>query len=151
MHCLNTELQLPSSGPGGEPRQQGGNLSFAAIDMFAKLVILLVKYNVDPSMSKVNLLNKVLNVTVRVIQRDAHERKTAFHPRPYFRLFVTWLMDFNSADSTLDSSNFQVYITGNWLLFLWGAQPTSFFIKYSNLRLRVAGVPGDLVTLGQTC
>jgi len=43
MHCLNTELQLPSSGPGGEPRQQGGNLSFAAIDMFAKLVILLVK------------------------------------------------------------------------------------------------------------
>jgi CCR4-NOT transcription complex subunit 1 len=58
-HCLNTELQLLSSGPGGEPRQQGGNLSFAAIDMFAKLVILLVKYNVDPSMSKVNLLNKV--------------------------------------------------------------------------------------------
>jgi hypothetical protein len=96
-------------------------------------------------------ISQVLNVTVRVIQRDAHERKTAFHPRPYFRLFVTWLMDFNSADSTLDSSNFQVYITGNWLLFLWGAQPTSFFIKYSNLRLRVAGVPGDLVTLGQTC
>jgi hypothetical protein len=56
-------------------------------------------------------VSQVLNVTVRVIQRDAHERKTAFHPRPYFRLFVTWLMDFNSADSTLDSSNFQVYIT----------------------------------------
>ncbi len=56
-------------------------------------------------------VSQVLNVTVRVIQRDAHERKMAFHPRPYFRLFVTWLMDFNSADSTLDSSNFQVYIS----------------------------------------
>ncbi|CAM6014740.1 unnamed protein product [Sphagnum balticum] len=117
-HCLNTETQLASSGP-GDPRQQGLNLSFVAIDMFAKLVLLLVKYSVDPSMSKVNLLNKVLNVTVRVIQRDSHERKTAFHPRPYFRLFVTWLMDFNSADSTLDSSNFQVLTAfGNALLAL---------------------------------
>lgn len=106
-HCVNTET-LPNSGL-GESRQQGANLSFAAIDMFAKLVMLLVKvknitlrlfisaelifvesplltsvnllredifplafvfslqliilcvqYYVDPSMSKVNLLNKVL-------------------------------------------------------------------------------------------
>jgi hypothetical protein len=41
-HCLNTETQLASSGP-GDPRQQGLNLSFVAIDMFAKLVLLLVK------------------------------------------------------------------------------------------------------------
>jgi hypothetical protein len=41
-HCLNTETQLVSSGP-GDPRQQGLNLSFVAIDMFAKLVLLLVK------------------------------------------------------------------------------------------------------------
>lgn len=47
-------------------------------------------------------------VTVRVIQRDYNEKKASFNPRPYFRLFVTWLMEFNSADSTLDSSNFQV-------------------------------------------
>lgn len=51
---------------------------------------------------------QVLNVTVRVIQRDADEKKTTFHPRPYFRLFVTWLMDFNSADPALESSNYQV-------------------------------------------
>lgn len=40
-HCVNTET-LPNSGL-GESRQQGANLSFAAIDMFAKLVMLLVK------------------------------------------------------------------------------------------------------------
>lgn len=53
------------------------------------------------------IVYQVLNVTVRLMKRD-HDRKAGFHPRPYFRLFVTWLMDFNSPDSTLDSSNFQV-------------------------------------------
>ena len=53
------------------------------------------------------IMYQVLNVTVRLMKRD-HDRKAGFHPRPYFRLFVRWLMDFNSLDSTLDSSNFQV-------------------------------------------
>jgi hypothetical protein len=57
-------------------------------------------------------------VTVRVIQRDYNEKKASFNPRPYFRLFVTWLMEFNSADSTLDSSNFQVQSYNMSLLFL---------------------------------
>lgn len=57
-------------------------------------------------------------VTVRVIQRDYNEKKASFNPRPYFRLFVTWLMEFNSADSTLDSSNFQVQSYNMYLLVL---------------------------------
>ncbi|XP_024374833.1 uncharacterized protein [Physcomitrium patens] len=106
-HCLNSETPQPTTAV-GESRQQGGStMSFAAIDMVAKLVVLLVKYSSEPSLNKVNLLTKVLNVTVRVMKRD-HDRKAGFHPRPYFRLFVTWLLDFNSSDSTLDSSNFQV-------------------------------------------
>ncbi|KAL3683907.1 hypothetical protein R1sor_001929 [Riccia sorocarpa] len=118
-HCLSSENQTgqSTSGPQGQSAQ---GLSFGAIDMYAKLVVLLVKYyGVDPAMSKIALLNKVLNVTVRVIHRDADEKKTSFHPRPYFRLFVTWLMDFNSADPALDSSNFQVLTAfGNALLAL---------------------------------
>lgn len=117
-HCLNSETVLPNSGL-FDSSQQESNLSFAAIDMFAKLVLLLVKYYVDPSMSKVNLLNKVMVVTVRVIQRDFHERRANFQPRPYFRLFVTWLQDLNAADPILDSSNFQVLtIFGTALLAL---------------------------------
>ncbi|CAM6118665.1 unnamed protein product [Calypogeia fissa] len=116
-HCLNAD---GNQGVSGQLVQSGQSLSFAAIDMYAKLVVLLVKYYaVDPAMSKVVLLNKVLNVTVKVIQRDADEKKTTFNPRPYFRLFVTWLMDFNSADPVLDSSNFQVLTAfGNALLTL---------------------------------
>lgn len=104
--CLNLEAALPSATV--IPSQQQG-ISFAAIDIYAKLVVLLVKYyGFEPSMAKVNLLNKVLTTTVRVIQRDADDRKASFHPRPYFRLFVTWLMDFNAPDPALEASNFQV-------------------------------------------
>lgn len=103
---LNLEAALP--GATGIAFQQQG-VSFAAIDTYAKLVVLLVKYyGVDPSMAKVNLLNKVLSVTVRVIQKVSDEKKSSFHPRPYFRLFVMWLMDFNAPDPLLDASNFQV-------------------------------------------
>uniref|UniRef100_A0A7I4E1I6 CCR4-Not complex component Not1 C-terminal domain-containing protein n=1 Tax=Physcomitrium patens TaxID=3218 RepID=A0A7I4E1I6_PHYPA len=106
-HCLNSETSHPVT-VGSESRlQEGSNMSFAAIDMVAKLVVLLVKYSSEPSLNKVNLLTRVLNVTVRTMKRD-HDRKAGFHPRPYFRLFVTWLMHFNLTDSTLDSSNYQV-------------------------------------------
>ena len=41
-HCLNSETPQPTTV--GEPRQQeASNLSFAAIDMVEKLVVLLVK------------------------------------------------------------------------------------------------------------
>eukprot|EP00250_Pteridium_aquilinum_P021342 c25093_g1_i1 orf=270-7661(-) len=104
--CLNSESQLP--GATGIAFQQQG-LSFAAIDTYAKLVVLLVKYyGVDPSIGKINLLNKILSVTVRVIQKVADEKKASFYPRPYFRLFVMWLMEFNAPDPQLEASNFQV-------------------------------------------
>ncbi|KAI5070413.1 hypothetical protein GOP47_0014756 [Adiantum capillus-veneris] len=104
--CLNTESQLP--GASGIAFSQQGP-SFAAIDAYAKLVVLLVKYfGVDSSMAKINLLNKVLSVTIRVIQKAADEKKTNFYPRPYFRLFVVWLMEFNAPDPQLEASNFQV-------------------------------------------
>lgn len=42
-HCLNSETPQPTTAV-GESRQQGGStMSFAAIDMVAKLVVLLVK------------------------------------------------------------------------------------------------------------
>ena len=51
---------------------------------------------------------QVLAVTVKVIQKVADEKKANFLPRPYFRLFVMWLMEFSAPDPLLDASNFQV-------------------------------------------
>lgn len=52
--------------------------------------------------------DQILLVTVRVIQKDADEKKAAFNPRPYFRLFINWLMDLSSPDPVLEGAHIQV-------------------------------------------
>ena len=47
-------------------------------------------------------------VTVRSIQKDAEDKKTSLNPRPYFRLFINWLLDLCSLDPGTDGANFQV-------------------------------------------
>ncbi|XP_058085160.1 uncharacterized protein LOC131232729 isoform X2 [Magnolia sinica] len=108
-NCLATDMINPSSLSLQTP-QQVQHISFAVIDMYAKLVVLVIKYcAVDQGASKAFLLPKILSVTVRVIQKDAEEKKAAFSPRAYFRLFLNWLLDLGSPDPVLDSSNFQVH------------------------------------------
>ncbi|KAI3874808.1 hypothetical protein MKW98_019381 [Papaver atlanticum] len=107
-HCLSTEGVVPGSLTLQSP-QQVPVLSFIAVDMYAKLVILILKYcAVDQGSNNLFLLPKILLVTVRVIQKDADEKKTAFNPRPYFRLFVNWLLDLGSPDPVLEGANFQI-------------------------------------------
>ncbi|XP_058073181.1 uncharacterized protein LOC131221899 [Magnolia sinica] len=92
-NCLATDMIYPSSLSLQMP-QQVQHLSFAVIDMYAKLVVLIIK---------------ILSVIVRVIQKDAEEKKAVFSRRAYFRLFLNWLLDLGSLDPVLDSSNFQVH------------------------------------------
>ncbi|CAL5401262.1 unnamed protein product [Camellia sinensis] len=88
--------------------QQVQSLSFLAIDIYSKLVLSIIKFfPVDQGSSKLSLLPKVLAVTVRFIQKDAEERKASFNPRPYFRLFINWLMDLGSME-VFEGANFQV-------------------------------------------
>ncbi|KAL7238560.1 hypothetical protein ACSBR2_004617 [Camellia fascicularis] len=104
-HCLSSEVI--SSGPLQSP-QQVQSLSFLAIDIYLKLVLSIIKFfPVDQGSSKLSLLPKVLAVTVRFIQKDAEERKASFNPRPYFRLFINWLMDLGSME-VFEGANFQV-------------------------------------------
>lgn len=76
-------------------------------------LLLCVQYYPDPASGTFgvhfNLLQKVLAVTVRIIQRDAADKAAAFNARPYFRLLVTWLMDLNVLDAGgMDTNNLQV-------------------------------------------
>lgn len=99
-HCIESAVQS---------HQQTQTLSFLAIDMFASLVFSILKFApVDQGSSKQLLLSKVLTVTVRFIQKDAEEKKTAFNPRPYFRLFIDWLLDLNTLDPVFEGANFPV-------------------------------------------
>ncbi|MBA0688656.1 hypothetical protein Goari_006428 [Gossypium aridum] len=89
-HCLSSEVM--SSGALQSP-QQAQTLSFLAIDIYAKLVLAILK---------------ILTVTVRFIQKDAEDKKASFNPRPYFRLFINWLLDLGSLDPVTDGANFQI-------------------------------------------
>ncbi|KAF5204452.1 Ccr4-not transcription complex subunit [Thalictrum thalictroides] len=84
------------------------HFSFTSVDNYAKLVALMLKYATMDQGSKLQFLSKILAVTVRVIQKDAEDKKTAFNPRPYFRLFINWLLDLGPSDSGLESVNLQV-------------------------------------------
>ncbi|XP_045789212.1 CCR4-NOT transcription complex subunit 1 [Trifolium pratense] len=98
-HCLSTEginsgaLQSP---------QQMPTMSFLAIDTYAKLVFSILKGS-----SKV-LLPKILAVAVRFIVKDAEEKKVSFNPRPFFRLFINWLLDLGSLEPVTDGANLQI-------------------------------------------
>ncbi|KAK4801597.1 hypothetical protein SAY86_022084 [Trapa natans] len=105
-HCLSSEgvnvgsLQSP---------QQPQNLSFLAIDTYSKLLFSILKYGpVDHVSSKLFILSRLMEVTVKYIQKDAEEKKTSFNPRPYFRLFINWLLDLNSLDPTVDGASLQI-------------------------------------------
>ncbi|KAG4119466.1 hypothetical protein ERO13_D11G082333v2 [Gossypium hirsutum] len=105
-HCLSSEVM--NSGTLQSP-QQVQTLSFLAIDIYAKLVVSILKFcPVEQGSSKLFLMSKILTVTIRLIQKEAEDRKAAFNPRPYFRLFINWLLDLGSLDPVPDGANFQI-------------------------------------------
>ncbi|KAL0700429.1 hypothetical protein Bca4012_056551 [Brassica carinata] len=105
-HCISSEEI--SSGAVQSP-QQAQSPSFLIIDIYAKLVFSILKYFPEQeSCSKLFLLSEIMAVTVRSIQKDAEDKKTSLNPRPYFRLFINWLLDLCSLDPGTDGANFQV-------------------------------------------
>ncbi|KAL6569340.1 hypothetical protein OROMI_013854 [Orobanche minor] len=107
-HCLSSEVINSNS----SQSHQGHPLSFLAIDIYAKLVFSILKFcPIDQGTSKLSLLPKVLAVTVKFIQKDSEEKKAGFNPRPFFRLFINWLLDLCSLETVFDGANFQVLTT----------------------------------------
>ncbi|KAJ0112073.1 hypothetical protein Patl1_00174 [Pistacia atlantica] len=92
-----------------ESPQQVQSVSFHTIDSYAKLVSSILKcLPVEQGSTKIFLLSKILTVTVRFILKDEEEKKASFNPRPYFRLFINWLLDLGSLDPAIDGANIQI-------------------------------------------
>ncbi|KAG6747935.1 hypothetical protein POTOM_047826 [Populus tomentosa] len=102
-HCLSSEVINSSA---LQSPQQVQSLSFLAIDIYAKLVLSILK--VEQGSSKLFLLSKILSVTMKLVQKDSEERKNSFNARPYFRLFISWLQDLLSPEPVIDGVNFQI-------------------------------------------
>ncbi|XP_052816540.1 CCR4-NOT transcription complex subunit 1-like isoform X2 [Mya arenaria] len=83
---------------------------FHTLDAFVRLITLLVKHSGDTanSVTKINLLNKVLGIVAGVLLQDHEVRKTEFQQLPYHRIFIMLFIELNAPDIILENINFQV-------------------------------------------
>ncbi|KAJ3415017.1 hypothetical protein HDV05_005662 [Chytridiales sp. JEL 0842] len=89
---------------------------FQAVDAFARLIVLLVRYYNEPSganannanLAKLNLTTKILSIIVLVLVHSHEQRRNHFNQRPFFRLFSTLLNDLNVAEEHLQPLYFQI-------------------------------------------
>lgn len=81
-------------------------LSYHTIDLYSKLVVLLVKTIPDPN-NKFTLLSSAFSGVVGVLLSDFELKKNKFDQRPYHRLFSNWLQDLMS-DSAMHPVNLSI-------------------------------------------
>jgi len=108
-----TELSVESfikqkSNPAAPPL-----LAYQAVDAFARLIVLLIRYYADPNgvntnVGKLNLTTKVLSIIVLVLVHSHEQRKSLFNQKPFFRLFSSLLNDLNTYEPHLQPIYFQI-------------------------------------------
>lgn len=83
---------------------------FPTIDAYCRLIALLVKHSGDNtnSVTKINLLNRVLGIIGSVIVKDHEYRQHEFHQLAYHRMFVMLLLELNAPEPVLEAINFQI-------------------------------------------
>jgi len=83
---------------------------FHTLDAFVRLIALLVKHSGDTTctVTKINLLNKVLGIVAGVLLQDHEIRHTDFQQLPYHRIFIMLFIEVNAPEHVLESINFQV-------------------------------------------
>uniref|UniRef100_T1ISW7 CCR4-NOT transcription complex subunit 1 n=1 Tax=Strigamia maritima TaxID=126957 RepID=T1ISW7_STRMM len=83
---------------------------FHTLDAFVRLIALLVKHSGDSTntVTKINLLNKVLGIVTGVLLQDQEGRQTEFQQLPYHRIFIMLLLELNAPEHVLETINFQV-------------------------------------------
>merc|ERR1719412_3370630 len=83
---------------------------FHTLDAYVRLITLLVKHSGETqnTVTKVNLLNKVLGIVAGVLLIDHDVRHTNFQQVPYHRIFIMLFLELNAPDAILENINFQV-------------------------------------------
>ncbi|XP_072492730.1 CCR4-NOT transcription complex subunit 1 isoform X7 [Notamacropus eugenii] len=79
------------------------------LDAFVRLIALLVKHSGEATntVTKINLLNKVLGIVVGVLLQDHDVRQNEFQQLPYHRIFIMLLLELNAPEHVLETINFQ--------------------------------------------
>lgn len=83
---------------------------FHTLDAFVRLIALLIKHSGDTTntVTKINLLNKVLGIVAGVLLQDHAVKQTEFQQLPYHRIFIMLFIELNAPEHILENINFQV-------------------------------------------
>lgn len=83
---------------------------FQWIDAFVRLIALIVKHSGETtnSMTKINLLNKILGIVVGVLLQDQEQHGTAFQQLGYHRLFIMLFLELSAPEPILESISLSV-------------------------------------------
>ncbi|KAJ3339473.1 hypothetical protein HDU93_008187 [Gonapodya sp. JEL0774] len=90
------------------------HLAFQAVDAFARLIVLFVKYhamdssNVPVNVLKVQLTTKILPIVVLVLVHAHEQKRGQFDQRPFYRLFSSLLYDMDMYQEPLQPIYFQI-------------------------------------------
>ena len=159
---VSTELVIEAVLKSATPPESGTGASvlhYNVVDAYAKLVALLFKYmNSGGGMEKVaaqriNLLNKVLGITVRCLMSASESAKTSgqkFDQRPWFRLLLNLIQDLNLPDPQLDSISLQILgVFGSALHVVQPCVLPSFSFAWLELVSHRMFLPNLLLAKGQ--
>ncbi|XP_054715657.1 CCR4-NOT transcription complex subunit 1-like [Uloborus diversus] len=83
---------------------------FHTLDAYVRLIALLVKHSGDASntITKVNLLNKVLGIVTGVLLQDQELRGVDFQQLPYHRIFIMLFLELSAPESVLEAISTQI-------------------------------------------
>ncbi|XP_056008647.1 CCR4-NOT transcription complex subunit 1-like isoform X3 [Ostrea edulis] len=83
---------------------------FYTLDAFVRLIALLIKHSGDNAntVTKINLLNKVLGIVAGVLLQDHIVRMSEFQQLPYHRIFIMLFIELNAPEHILENINYQV-------------------------------------------
>eukprot|EP01125_Pyxidicula_operculata_P009591 TRINITY_DN3153_c2_g2_i1.p1 TRINITY_DN3153_c2_g2~~TRINITY_DN3153_c2_g2_i1.p1 ORF type:complete len:927 (+),score=235.20 TRINITY_DN3153_c2_g2_i1:216-2996(+) len=89
---------VPKDEPSGRD-QEKIKTNIRHIDAFAKFTTTLLKLYPDPPV----IFNRIINSLFSVIEKDYNSSPTEFDQRPYFRMIVALLMEFNAPEAIFES------------------------------------------------
>ncbi|KAH3766506.1 CCR4-NOT transcription complex subunit 1 [Pelomyxa schiedti] len=133
-------------------REPTSDSPYQQVDAFGKLIVVLVTKCIPEqhAAAKGAMLNRVMGIVAKVLQKDHEERKQEFNQRPYFRLFELWLMEFHQVENSSDLFAQQVLISfGQLFLALHPSQVPGFTFAWLELISHRMFMPKLLFTRGQ--
>ncbi|KJP86831.1 hypothetical protein AK88_03538 [Plasmodium fragile] len=123
-----------------------------SLDGLAKMIICMMKLVDTQQISPFILFQKVMNVYCRIVVRESRRNKKKFNQRPYFRLFLSILVEINKNEKYFEQSyNKLILAIGYYLCILNPLRVPGFIFAWLELISHKLFLPKILKTSKGWC